>query len=143
MDKVEPVLTKKRLDELTYNVIGAAIEVQKHVGHGLMENIYHRCLEQELTLRDISYRSELMTPVVYKGITLIADLRCDLFIENCLVVELKCVEIVSQVHKAQLLSYMTLLKAPKGILINFNSYNLFHQGQQTFVNDNFKNLPDG
>lgn len=142
MEKTEPVLTKKRLDELTYNVIGAAIEVQKHMGHGLMESIYHRCLEQELTLRSINYQSELMTPVVYKGMTLIADLRCDLLIEKCLVVELKCVETILQVHKAQLLSYMTLLNAPKGILINFNAYNLFYQGQQTFVNDNFKNLPD-
>lgn len=75
METTEPVLTKKRLDELTYDVIGAAIEVQKHMGHGLMESIYHRCLEQELTLRGIRYQSELVTPVVYKDITLIADLR--------------------------------------------------------------------
>ena len=69
------------------------------------------------------------------------DFRCDLFIENCIVVELKSVSIINPIHEAQLLTYMKLLKSPKGILINFNCFNIFKEGQKTFVNDYFKLLP--
>ncbi|MBX3288224.1 MAG: GxxExxY protein [Acidobacteria bacterium] len=136
-------MTKKYLDKLTYDVIGAAIEVHKSVGPGLIESVYHECIKHELKARGIGFHTELIVPVHFKGLVLDAELRCDLFIENILAVELKAVSTLAPIHEAQLLTYMKLLKAPKGILINFNSVNLFRDGQKTFVNELFRNLPDG
>ncbi|MEO8760680.1 MAG: GxxExxY protein [Bacteroidia bacterium] len=133
-------LTKKYLDELTYEVVGAAIEVHKTVGRGLLESVYHACMKEELNHRKINFLTELKTPVLYKGKQLDIDFRCDLFVENCLVVELKAVNEMIPVFEAQLLTYMKLLQAPKGILINFNCSNIFNEGQKTFVNEYFKLL---
>ena len=135
------IITQKYLDELTYEVVGGAIEVHKEMGRGLLENIYHQCLKEELLHRKINFCTEMKIPVYYKGKELDANFRCDLFVENSLVVELKSVTEMSNVFEAQLLSYMKLLKAPKGILINFNCYNIFKEGQKTLVNDYFKLLP--
>ena len=134
-------MTKKYLDELTFQIIGAAIEVHKALGPGLLESVYHKCLKQELTLRKLSYASEFIVNVGYKGIDLDTELRCDLLIENVIVVELKSVDSIIPVHEAQLLTYMKLLEKPKGILINFNCSSLFKEGQKTFVNELFRNLP--
>jgi GxxExxY protein len=135
-------ITKSFLDDLTYEVNGAAIEVHKELGPGLLESIYHQCLQHELKLRNIPFVTEVTIPVTYKGNSIETALRCDLFIENILVVELKSVKGVLPVHKAQLLTYMKLLKAPKGILYNFNVANLHHEGQETFVNQLFGELPE-
>jgi GxxExxY protein len=135
------MITQKYLDELTFEVIGAAIEVHKTMGRGLLESVYHECMIVELQLRKINFITELKIPVVYKTKLLNVDFRCDLFIENCLVVELKAVSEMNSGFEAQLLNYMQLLKAPKGILINFNCANIFKQGQTTFVNDYFRELP--
>jgi len=81
-------------------------------------------------------------PVIYKTKELEIDFKCDLYIENCLVIELKSVSEINVIHEAQLMTYMKLLKAPKGILINFNCFNIFKEGQKTFVNEYFKNLPE-
>ncbi len=135
------MITQKYLDELSYNIIGASIEVHKTIGKGLLENVYHQCLKEELTHRNINFFTELKVPLIYKNKELNVDLRCDLFIENCLVVELKAVSEISPLHEAQLLTYMKLLKAPKGIIINFNCHNIFKEGQKTFVNEFFKLLP--
>ena len=132
--------TQKQINELTYEVIGCAIEVHKHLGAGLLESIYHQCLIEELKSKNINYKSELKLPIIYKGKELETDFRCDLFIENCLVVELKSVSEIHPMHDAQLLTYMKLLKAPKGIIINFNCKNIFKEGQKTFVNEYFKDL---
>jgi GxxExxY protein len=134
------MITQKYLDDLTYNINGAAIEVHKALGPGLLESIYHKCLMQELKLRGINFNSEVTIPVNYKGIKVETELRCDLFIENIIVVELKSVESLLPVFDAQLLTYMKLLKAPKGILYNFNCTNLYKEGQKTFVNEYFKIL---
>ncbi|HEY1193645.1 GxxExxY protein, partial [Flavobacterium sp.] len=83
------MITKKYLTDLIYQVNGAAIEVHKRIGAGLLESIYHQCMIKELSLRGINFESELKIPVEYKGLQLESDLRCDLFIENCLVLELK------------------------------------------------------
>ena len=80
-------------------------------------------------------------PVLYKGRILDIDFRCDLFVEGCMVVELKAVQEMTNVFEAQLLSYMKLLKSPKGIFINFNCSNIFKEGQKTFVNEYFTTLP--
>lgn len=134
------LITKKYLDDLTYEVVGAAIEVQKHMGRGLLDSVYHECMKEELKHKKIGFASELKLPVVYKEKELTIDFRCDLFIENCIVAELKSVNELHPVFEAQLLTYMKLLKAPKGILINFNSSNIFHEGQKTYVNEYFKLL---
>lgn len=136
------MITQKYLDKLTYEVIGSAIEVHKIMGKGLLENVYHQCLKEELSNRKINFSSELKIPVIYKNKELEIDFKCDLYIENCLVVELKSVTEINALHEAQLLTYMKLLKAPKGILINFNCFNIFKDGQKTFVNEYFKNLAD-
>jgi GxxExxY protein len=135
------MITQKYLDELTYEIIGSAIEAHKTMGRGLLENIYHHCLIEELTVRKINFSTEMKIPVFYKDKELKIDFKCDLFIENCLVVELKSVSEINPVHKAQLLTYMKLLKSPKGILINFNCFNLFKEGQLTIVNEYFNQLP--
>lgn len=134
--------TKKQLDELTYEIVGSAIEVHKELGPGLLESIYHKCLKKELYLRGINFQSEFSVPLVYKNEVLETELRCDLLIENQIVVELKAVETMLTIFEAQLLTYMKLLEVSKGILINFNVKNIFHEGQKTFVNDYFKLLPN-
>ncbi len=134
------MITKKYLDELTYEIIGSAIEVHKFMGSGLLESVYHQCLKEELILRKINFLTEMKIPVVYKGKTLDIDFRCDLFVENSIVVELKAVNEMNAIFEAQLLTYMKLLKCPKGILINFNCSNIFKEGQKTFVNEYFSKL---
>ena len=98
-------ITQKYLDELTYEVIGAAIEVHKLMGRGLLESVYQECLKEELIHRKINFLSELKIPVVYKNKQLNIDFRCDFFIENCLVVELKAITQFNETHEAQLLNY--------------------------------------
>ena len=114
------MITKKYLDELTYEIIGSAIEVHKVMGRGLLESVYHQCLKEELMHRKINFLTELRIPVVYREKILEIDFRCDWFVEQCTVAELKAVQEMTNAFEAQLLSYMKLLKAPKGILINFN-----------------------
>ena len=82
----------------------------------------------------------MKVPLIYKGKELNADLKCDLLVENCLVVELKATSELNPIYEAQLMTYMKLLKAPKGILLNFNSQTIFKEGQKTFVNDYYKKL---
>ena len=108
-------------DPLTHAVIGAAIEVHREMGPGLLESIYQQCMEMELKLRGIAVKPQEPVPVTYKGIPLdVDDLKMDLFFPDQLVVELKAVERLLPVHEAQLLTYMRLTKARIGLLINFN-----------------------
>lgn len=134
--------TQKQLNELTFEIIGAAIEVHKTMGKGLLENIYyHHCLLEELKTRNINFISEKNIPVFYKEKKLAIDFKCDLLVENNIVIELKSVSEITPIHKAQLLTYMKLLNVPKGILINFNCFNIFKEGQMTFDNEIFHQLP--
>lgn len=137
---MEKVITQKYLDELTYEIIGAAIEVHKIIGKGLLESVYHQCTIEELKHRKINFSSELRIPLIYKSKELDIDFRCDLFIEDLIVVELKAAIELNAIVEAQLLTYMNLLKAPKGILINFCCNNIFKEGQKTFINEYFKQL---
>lgn len=93
-------LTKTQIKNLTYQINGAAIEVHKSLRPGLLESVYHKCLIHELNIREISFMSELIVAVNYKGLQLDAELRCDLFIENIIVVELKAVEKILPIHEA-------------------------------------------
>lgn len=136
------IITRSSLKDLVYQVNGAAIEVHKNIGAGLLENVYHQCLKKELELRKINFSSELQIPLNYKGYELESKLRCDLLIENSLVVELKSVTEINPIFEAQLLTYMNLLKAPMGLLINFNVKNIFYEGQKTMVNEYYRMLED-
>jgi len=133
-------ITKTYLKDLVYQVNGAAIEVHKALGPGLLESVYHKCLKHELMLRRIPFQSEIVVPVDYKGQELDAELRCDFFIASILPVEIKAVEVVIPVHEAQLMTYMKLLQAPEGLLINFNVVNIFSEGQRTYVNELYQDL---
>jgi GxxExxY protein len=135
-------ITKTYLKDLIYKVNGAAIEVHKNLGPGLFENIYHQCLKKELELRNSNYLSEFLIPLNYKGYELESKLRCDLFIENTLVVELKSVAEMNPVFDAQLMTYMNLLNAPIGLLINFNVKNIYYEGQKTIVNNFYSQLDE-
>ena len=99
-------LTRDYLKDLVYKVNGAAIEVHKALGPGLLECTYYKCMMHELEIRDLNYETELSIPISYKGLELKADLRCDLFIEDTLVVELKSVNSIAPIHISQLLTYM-------------------------------------
>lgn len=134
--------TKKYLDELTYKIIGCAIEVHKQIGPGLLESVYEKCFLKELELQKLSYQNQVWIPLEYKGLKLDAELRLDVLIEDLICVELKAQEGLLPIHDAILLSYMEMLQKPKGILINFHSVNIFKYGQKPLVNKLFSQLPD-
>jgi GxxExxY protein len=136
------MITKSHLNDLSYKIIGCAIEVHKHLGPGLLESVYQDCLKKEFSLRNINYRSQLSVPVNYKGLVLDTEYRLDFLAENELVIELKAMDGILPVHEAQLLTYMKLLQKCKGILINFNCANIVKEGTKQMVNEYFSLLPD-
>lgn len=140
--KTSLMITKSYLNDLSYRVVGCAIEVHKYLGPGLLESVYHDCLKQELVLQGFNFKSQLVVPVNYKGLSLSTDYRLDFLVEDQMVVELKAMDGILPVHEAQLLTYMRLLKKPKGIIINFNCTNIFKEGQKTMVNERFSSLPE-
>lgn len=101
-------------------VIGCAIEVHRHLGPGLLESTYQQCLAHELKNKGVAFRLEYPMPVKYKGIRLDCGYRLDFLVDNSLILELKAVEEVHGIHKAQLLTYMKLAQIQTGLLINFN-----------------------
>lgn len=134
-------ITKKYINEITYKIIGACIEVHKIVGPGLYEEVYHKCLEREFDILGLKYQSELMIPLLYKERNIDCKVKCDFLVEDAIVLEIKSVEEFHKIHKAQTINYMNLLQVPKSILINFNVYNLYHEGTETFVSKHFETLP--
>jgi GxxExxY protein len=105
---------------LTEHIIAGAIEVHRDKGPGLVEPIYEWCLLRELELRHLSTTNQKLVTISYKGFVKEEPLRFDVLVEACVLVEVKSVEHILPVHKAQLLSYMKLLNVPVGLLINFN-----------------------
>ena len=134
------MITQKYLDDLTYRIIGCAIEVHKQLGPGSLESVYEKCFVRELLLQNIEHKTQLYVPVSYKGLLMEAELRLDVLIEDLILVELKAIEGMLAVHEAQVLTYMKLLQKPKGILINFNCTNIVKEGQKTFVNEYYAAL---
>jgi GxxExxY protein len=130
------------MNDLTYKVIGCAIEVHKQLGPGLLESIYEKCFLRELTIHRIENKNQMWVPVEYKGLQLNTELRLDVLVEDILCIELKAQEGFLPIHDAILLSYMQMLQKPKGILINFHCVNLYKEGQRTLVNHLFAMLPD-
>jgi len=135
-------ITKLYLNDLSYKIVGCAIEVHRHLGPGLLESVYHDCLRQEFFVRRINYKDQLFVPISYKGLILDADYRLDFLVEDEIVLELKAMEGILPVHEAQLLTYMKLLQKGKGILINFNCANVVKEGAKQMVNEYFSTLPD-
>jgi hypothetical protein len=134
--------TKSYLNDLSYKIIGCAIEVHKQLGPGLLESIYHECMKKELFPKSINYQSQLIVPINYKGLLIDADYRLDFLVEDAIVVELKAMDGILPVHEAQLLTYMKLLQKPKGILLNFNCTNIVKEGSKQMVNEFFAPLPE-
>jgi GxxExxY protein len=110
----------EKADKISHTAIGAAIEVHRVLGPGLIESIYERCLIRELSPRGVAVENQRRVTVEYKGIAFEEPLRVDLLADGCLLLELKSIEQVLGIHKAQLLSYMKLLNIPVGLLINFH-----------------------
>ena len=110
----------QRTNEITGEIIGAAIEVHKELGPGLLESAYHKCLCHELTTRSLRFQYKVPLPVRYKGIALDCGYEMDLVVEDVVVVELKTVEKIHPVHEAQLLTYLKLYDRSVGLLINFH-----------------------
>ena len=122
----------RQFTQLSNKVIGCAIEVHRHLGPGLLESTYQRCLAHEPSINDIEFRVEHPLPVVYKDKQLDCGYRIDLLIENEIIVELKSVEKILPIHEAQLMSYLKLANIKQGFLINFN-VELLKDGLKSYV----------
>ena len=110
----------QKADKISHDVIGAAIEVHRRMGSGLIESIYERCMVRELELRSIPATTQQLVRIQYKGIVFDEPLRFDILADSCLLLELKAVEALHPFSKAQLFSYMKVLDVPVGLLINFH-----------------------
>lgn len=135
------MITQKFINDISYKIVGACIEVHKLAGPGLYEEVYHQCLEKEFNLIGLKYKSELEIPFSYKGEQVKCKLKCDFLIEDLIVLELKSVSEIHPIHKAQTMNYMNLLKVPRSILVNFNVLNIYHEGYESFASKLFKELP--
>lgn len=120
-------------DKLTERIIGAAIEVHKALGPGLLESAYQKCLFYELKSQGFAVKQEVPLPITYKNIVLDHGYRIDLLVENEVVIEIKTVEKFTDVHSAQILTYLRLGHFPKGLLINFYT-KLLTSGIKRFIN---------
>jgi GxxExxY protein len=106
--------------ELTHKIIGAAIEVHRQLGPGLLESAYEECLARELSIRDLSFERQKPIPVIYKGVKLECGYRIDLLVEHRIVLELKAIEQFAPIHAAVVLTYLKLSGITVGLLINFH-----------------------
>ena len=122
------------INKLSSKVIGAAIEVHKYLGPGLLESAYEECLCHELDLRSTVYERQKTLPVIYKGKDLDCGYRLDIVVDNQLIVELKSVEKIEPIHKAQLLTYLKLSDIRLGLILNFN-VTMMKDGIVRIVND--------
>jgi GxxExxY protein len=123
----------KSIDELSYNVIGCAMEVHKNLGPGLLESVYEQALVHELSLRGIPVRNQVDIDVNYKGLVISNGFRLDLIVDDELIVELKSVEDLRPLYHKQLLTYLRIMDKRIGLLINFNTTNL-RDGIKRIVN---------
>ena len=106
--------------DLTGEIIGAAIEVHRVLGPGLLESAYEECLCHELALRRLAFERQIPAPVRYKGLNLDCAYRLDVLVEKSVIIEIKSVDALLGIHQAQLLTYMKITKIPVGLLVNFN-----------------------
>jgi len=134
------MITQKYINNIAYKIVGCAIEVHKHIGPGLLESVYESCLVEELRSIGLMVDTQVYLPVIYKGKDLGGLLRLDILVDDLIIVEIKSVETMIPVFKAQLLSYLKLSGKPKGLLVNFNSTNIT-QDLIPLVTEEFSKLP--
>jgi GxxExxY protein len=106
-------IDKEYIDKLSFDIIGATIEVHKFIGKGLLESVYHECMKEELRYRKLNFETEKNIPIIYREKKLSSNFRCDLLVENCIVVELKSVVGAHPIFESQVMTYMNLLKGQK------------------------------
>ncbi|MFZ1935383.1 MAG: GxxExxY protein [Thermoguttaceae bacterium] len=114
------MMSQLKYEKLTEAIIGAAIDVHKQLGPGLMESVYEECLCYELSVREIAFQRQVSLPVRYKKVKLDCGYRMDVVVEETVVLELKAIEQLLPLHEAQLITYLKLSQKPVGLLINFN-----------------------
>jgi GxxExxY protein len=119
-------------DPLIPEIIGAAIEVHKQIGPGLLESVYEHCLCHELFTKSIEFKRQVPIPILYKGVKLNCGFRADLLIQDKIIIEIKSIDKLASIHRAQIISYMMIVRAPFGLLINFN-VELLKTGLRKFV----------
>ena len=134
------MITQKIINDISFTIIGCAIEVHKHLGPGLLESVYEPCFIAELKATGLSVRSQIYLPILYKGNDLGGSLKLDLLINDIIIVEEKAVEQMIPLYKAQLLSYLKLTGKPKGLLINFNCETI-KDHLLSYVTDEFAKFP--
>lgn len=132
-------ITKKYVNDIAYKIVGCAIEVHKQLGPGLLESVYETCFVEELNSQGFDVKRQVAVPINYKGKDLGTTLVLDLLITDLIIVELKAVEMMIPVFKAQLLSYLKLTGKPKGLLINFHCENI-KDNLVPMVTDEFSKL---
>ena len=136
------MITQLYINEISYKIIGCAIEVHKHMGPGLLESVYNACLIDEMRNVGLFVKSQIYVPVHYKEKDLGGFLKLDLLVNDLIIVEEKAVELMIPIYKAQLLSYLKLTGIPKGLLINFNCENITEQ-LVSLVTEEFSKLNKG
>ena len=135
------IITKQLVNSLSYKVVGCAIEVHKQLGPGLLESVYETCFVEELKMHGLKVERQIPVPIIYKGKDLGTNLVLDLVVNDLVIVEIKAVEVMIPVFKAQLLSYLKLTGKPKGLLINFHCENI-KDHLVPLVTDVFSKLPE-
>ena len=113
-------MQRENYDQLTGQIIQCAIEVHRELGPGLLESIYELCLAQELKKLDLKVNAQVPIPVIYKGTKLDKQFRADLIVEEKIIIELKCVDVITPLHEVQLVSYLKIANKKLGLLLNFN-----------------------
>jgi len=113
-------MNKEEYNNISKTIIGAAIEVHRELGPGLLESVYEYCLVKELRERDLKVKSQVRLPIKYKGETLNKEFVIDILVEDEIILELKCVEFLLSVHEVQLVTYLKLADKKLGLLLNFN-----------------------
>jgi GxxExxY protein len=127
-------MNREELNLLSEKIIGCSIEVHRHLGPGLLESAYQECLEYEFDLERMNYKKEYSIPLIYKGKKIDCSYRVDYLVEDEIIVELKSVEQILPIHKAQLLTYLKITDKKLGLLINFN-VSLLNEGIVRLVNN--------
>ena len=127
-------MTKDEFNRISKIIVDSAFSVHKEMGPGLLESIYELCLINELRSRKLNVKSQKSIPLIYKGVNLSKDFRIDILVENEIIIELKAVEYLLPVHKAQIISYLKLANKRLGFLINFN-VPIIKEGIKRIVNN--------
>lgn len=134
------MITQKYISEISYKIIGAAIEVHKHLGPGLLESVYEACFVDEMRSVGLDVKTQVYVPIHYKGKNLGGNLKLDLLVNDLIIVEEKAVEQMIPLYQAQLLSYLKLANKPKGLVINFHSESIREQ-LISMVTEEYAKLP--